>query len=205
MRRTAALLLLLVAWGCTQEAPPPPVPAPPEDLSTWTVPEVVQPPADPPPAPVPTDDKPTAAERVYAFTPGTTFAVTVAVDGPLDIVLARGEQVRNMVGVDRAPAPVGEGRPPVEASQTPRWEVKEGADGQGDTLRPHLFLTASAPALTTGMIITTTHRIYYLTCKSVKTSPTRAVRWTYAPDPDAKPLVAKAPGLLPDLLQPARY
>ena len=85
MTRTAALLLLLVVLGCTQEAPPPPVPSPPEDLSTWTVPEVVQPPVEPTATPVPAADKPTASERVYAFTPGTTFALTVAVDVPLDI------------------------------------------------------------------------------------------------------------------------
>jgi type IV secretory pathway VirB9-like protein len=203
--RVTAGLLLFLAWGCAKEDPLPPVPPPPEDLSHWTVPELVQPPADPPAPLVPVEDKPTPAERVYAFVPGTTFAVTVGTDAPLDILLARGEQVRNIVGVDRASGPGGDGPPSAETNQVRRWEVKEGADGLGDTLRSHLFLTASAPGLTTGMIITTTHRIYYLRCKSVKTSPTRAIRWTYAPDTTEKPLVAKAPGLLPNPLVPARY
>jgi type IV secretory pathway VirB9-like protein len=196
MRRSMALLLLCLVWGCSHEEPLPPVPHPPEDMSFWSVPELVQPPPPPEPVPIVPKEKPTSAELVYAFTPGTTFAVTVAINGPLDIVLARGEQVRNIVGGDRAPA---------EASQTPRWEVREGADGQGDTLRPHIFLTASAPGLSTGLILTTTARTYYLACKSVKTSPTRVVRWTYVDSASEKPLVAKAPGLLPDPRLPARY
>src|SRR5437899_551321 len=112
--------MLVALLGCPAPPPLPPVPPPAEDLSTWTVPEIVTPPPEPappkPPTPVPVEDKPTTAERVYSFTPGTTFAVTVAVDVPLDLVLERGEEVRNIVGGDRAPA---------EASQTPRWEVKE--------------------------------------------------------------------------------
>jgi P-type conjugative transfer protein TrbG len=190
----SAFLLVLVL-GCEQAPPPPVVPPPPEDLSTWTVPELVQPPPVVPKAPV-VKDKPTAAEHVYDFTPGTTFAITVPVGVPLDLILERGEQVRNIVGGDRAPA---------EANQTPRWEVKEGADGHGETLRPHVFLTASAPGLTTGLILTTTRRTYYLTCKSVTKSTLRAVRWRYAPDPTTQAKPAKEPGLLPDPTQPKRY
>jgi type IV secretion system protein VirB9 len=141
-------------------------------------------------------DKPNPAERVYDFSPGTTFAITVAVSAPLDLLLERGEEVRNIVGGDRAPT---------EASQTPRWEVKEGVEGHGDTIRPHVFLTASEPGLTMGVIVTTTRRTYYLTCKSVQTSPTRAVRWRYAPDPADKPKMAKEPGLLPDPTEPRHY
>ena len=136
------------------------------------------------------------AEQVYAFVPGTTFTVPVPVGWPLDIVLERGEQVRNMVGGDRAPA---------EASQTPRWEVKEGADGLDDTLRHHVFLTASAPGLTTGLIITTTKRTYYLTCKSVTRSPIRVVRWQYPQETAEPPLRAREPGLLPNPAQPRHY
>jgi type IV secretory pathway VirB9-like protein len=53
---------------------------------------------------------------------------------------------------------VGGDRAPADSNQTARWEVKEGADGQGDTLRHHVFLTAAVPNLTTGVIITTTKR-----------------------------------------------
>ncbi len=72
-------VLTILATGCQPhvEAPPSP-PPPPEDLSTWTVPEVVQPPAAAQ-APSPAEDKPTTAEKVYAFTPGTPYAVTVPV------------------------------------------------------------------------------------------------------------------------------
>src|SRR5215470_6509561 len=102
--RYVVVLMLLLALGCAHEAPPAPVPPPPEDLSTWTVPEVVQPPAPLPTAPPLGKDKPTAAEKVYAYTPGTPYTVPVPVGWPLDILLERGEQVRNIVGGDRAPA-----------------------------------------------------------------------------------------------------
>src|SRR5207302_607106 len=154
----AGLLSLLL--GCHHQEPPPPVPNAPEDLSTWSVPELVQPPPDPMPAPAePAGEKPTAAEQVFTYTPGVTFAVKVPTNTPLDLVLERGEQVRNIVGGDRAPA---------DSNQTARWEVKEGADGIGDTLRHHVFLTAANANLTTGVIITTTKRTYYLTCTSVQ-------------------------------------
>jgi type IV secretion system protein VirB9 len=83
--------------------------------------------------------------------------------------------------------------------------VKEGAEGHEGTLRPHIFVTPSAAGLTTGLIITTTRRTYYLTCKSVQTSPTRVVRWHYPPEPPETPKVARTPGLLPDPTQSARY
>jgi type IV secretion system protein TrbG len=192
------LLLLLLAWllGCHKEEPLPPVPPSPEDLSTWSVPELVQPPPPetPPPATAP-QEKPTQAEQVLDFAPNTTFALTVPVGAPLDIVLERGEQVRNIIGGDRAP---------VEANQTTRWEIKEGGDGVGETFRQHIFLTATTPGLTTGLIITTTYRTYYLTCKSVGKSPIRTVRWRYPVDTTAvKPV--KEPGLLPDPAQPQYY
>jgi type IV secretory pathway VirB9-like protein len=183
------LVGFVLVLGCEHATEMPAVP-PPEDLSTWSVPELVQLPPDAAPPPEPAAEKPTTAERVYTFLSGTTFAVTVPVGWPLDILLERGEQVRNIVGGDRAPT---------EASQPPRWEVKEGADGHGDTLRPHVFLTATTPSLTTGLIITTTRRTYYLTCKSVQTSPTRAIRWHYPPGAPEPPKAAKTPGRLPDL------
>ena len=194
--RLWCLLLLMVLLGCTHDEAPPPVPPPPEDLSTWSVPALVQPPPPVPQRAAPAEDKPTAAEKVYAFTPGATYAVNVPVGWPLDIVLERGEQVRNIVGGDRAPAQEG---------QTPRWEVKEGAEGTGDTARGHIFVTVTAPGLTTGLIVTTTKRTYYITCKSVHTTPTRVLRWTYAPPPPETPLRAKEPGLLPDPGTPMRY
>src|SRR5215510_15077605 len=176
--------------GCEHAAKLPVVPPPPEDLSTWSVPELVQPPAPPPPAA--TDEKATAGEKVYTFTPGSTYLAPVAMQWPLDIVLERGEQVRNIVGGDRAPA---------EGTQTPRWEVKEGTDGAGDTQRPHVFVTATAPGLTLGLIITSSKRTYYLTCQSVQTSPMRALRWHYPAETSAPSTTPKPPGLLPDPTQ----
>src|SRR3989442_9443048 len=93
------MLTLLLLFGCAKEVPLPPVPAPPEDLSSWSVPELVQPP--PPPELVPQAPKekaPTSAEQILDFAPGTTFTLTVPVGAPLDIVLQRGEQVRNIIG-----------------------------------------------------------------------------------------------------------
>src|SRR6266704_3071089 len=196
------LVVCLLVVGCTHEDPPPPVPPPPEDLSTWTVPELVQPLKPEPPAlgDAPVDAKPTAAEKVYPYAPGTPYQVQVPVGWPLDVVLEHGEQVRNIVGGDRspgdsAPAPkspaVAPGEAPApESAGARRWDVREGADGNGETLRSHLFIAASEPGMHTGLVVTTTRRTYYLTCQSVKTSPIRVLRWTYAtstPEPIATP------------------
>ncbi len=189
-------LVTLVVAGCDQHQAAPPVPPPPENLSTWAVPELVQPPPVPPKPVAPVDEKPGAAEKVYDFVPGTTYTAHVALGGPLDIVLERGELVRNIVGGDRAPT---------EIAQAPRWEVKEGAEGSGDTARAHIFLTAPDPGLTMGLVVTTTRRTYYLTCQSVKHSPTRVLRWRYAPTPAEAPKTPETPGLLPSPTHPAQY
>src|SRR2546422_744640 len=92
----SALILLSMLGGCTaKEEPLPPVPPPPEDLSTWSVPTLVQLPPPPAPEPMAPTDKATAAEQVLDFAPGTTFTLHVSIGAPLDMVLARGEQVRN--------------------------------------------------------------------------------------------------------------
>jgi len=224
------MLLLSLVWlvGCAPHEAAPLPPPPPEDLSTWTVPEVVQPPAPALPA---EEDKPTAAEKVYAFTPGTPYTVQVPMGWPLDIVLERGEQVHNIVGGDRAPEP-GTPAPGHPASEAPterlqaviaqatatppppapegspgarRWEVREGVSGTGETRQAHLFVAASAPGLTTGLVVTTTRRTYYLTCQSVKTSPIRVLRWHYPPRPTDARRDASLPRLWPDPAHPARY
>jgi type IV secretion system protein VirB9 len=218
MRSLLVLLGICLIVGCAKEEPPPPVPPPPEDLSTWAVPELVQP---PPPESVPegvptAEDKPTGAEKVSPYTPGTVFAVQVALTSPLDLVLERGEHVRNIVSGDRAPSepgPVlaqGEVRAnvPSEApapTQGKRWEIKEGASGLGDSLRSHVFITASEAGLSTGVIITTTKRTYLLDLKSVRTSPIRVVRWTYPQEAAVQPRKAREPGVLPDPLEPRHY
>src|SRR5205823_4513407 len=82
------------------------------------------------------------------------------------------------------------------------WEVKEGAEGTETTLRSHVFVTATEPGLTLGLIITSTKRTYYLTCQSVQASPIRALRWRYPSAPDETLKARKEPGLLPDPTQP---
>jgi type IV secretory pathway VirB9-like protein len=224
------LALILAVAGCQPqvEAPPLPLP-PPEDLSTWTVPELVQPPPPAPPAPqsaAPGEDKPTAAEKVYTYAPGTSYTVQVPVGWPLDIILEPGEQLRNYAGGDRAPTgatPSAASQPsdpeeriraavsgtpptPPQVSPSRRWDIKEGDDGMpGDTQRHHVFLTASEPGMTTGFVLTTTRRTYYLTCQSVKTSPIRVLRWHYPTSPPVPPPEPALPRLLPDPGQPARY
>src|SRR2546430_13152882 len=57
-------IVLALLGGCTpKEEPLPPVPHPPEDLSTWSVPTLVQPPPPPEPVPVIPKDKATSAEQ----------------------------------------------------------------------------------------------------------------------------------------------
>ena len=117
--------------------------------------------------------------------------VPVALGQPLDIVLEAGEQVRQIVDGDRAPAEQGQAR---------RWEVKEGGDGVGDGLRPHVFVTVTAAGLTNGVTITTTRRTYYIACKSVAKSPIRVLRWHYPREsaggagPAGGPRAPAAPG-----------
>jgi P-type conjugative transfer protein TrbG len=190
------LLVMLLSLGCAaKEVPLPPVPPAPEDLSTWAVPELVQPPTPEPVVQTPKEQAPTSAEQVLDFVPGTTFTLTVSVGAPLDIVLERGEHIRNILGGDRAP---------VEANQTTPWELQEGAHGLGETLQSHVFLTVTQAGLTTGLLITTTQRTYLLTAKSVAKSPIRVVRWRYPVELVAmKPV--KEPGLLPDPAQPTHY
>ena len=116
--------------------------------------------------------------------------------GSIDVILQAGESVRNIVGGDRAPQVEG---------QTARWEVKEGTEGTGEKIRQHVFLTAVTPGMSMGVIVTTTHRTYYLTCKSVKTSPVRVVRWRYQPDPEGSKPKPTEPGLLPEPETPRHY
>jgi type IV secretion system protein VirB9 len=194
--------LLALLSGCQPpEEPIPPTVPPPEDLSTWTVPELVQPehrmpsPQAARPAKVPAG----AAEKVYDYKPGIAVDAPVAMGMPLDIVLEEGEQIRQIVDGDRAPAEQGQAR---------RWDVKEGGEGTGEGLRPHVFVTASAPGLTNGLVITTTRRSYYLTCKSVTKSPVRVLRWHYPQDGSERPRPTPepaSPALLPHPEQPMRY
>jgi type IV secretion system protein VirB9 len=202
-RLTLSLLALALLSSCQpHEEPVPPTVPPPEDLSTWTVPELVQPEERKPLAerPRPVKVPAGAAEKVYDYAPGVAVEIPVGIGAPLDIVLEPGEQVRQIVDGDRAP---------VEQGQSRRWEVREGSEGSGTDLRPHVFVTASAPGLTNGLVITTTRRSYYLMCKSVPKSPIRVVRWHYPQDgPGATPpleTVAETPGLLPHPEQPMRY
>jgi type IV secretion system protein VirB9 len=190
------LLGICLLAGCQPgEPPPPPVVPMAEDLSTWAVPELVQPerarPVSHGSAKVPAGP----AEKVYDYVPGVAVEVPVALGAPLDIVLEAGEQVRQIVDGDRAPAEQGQAR---------RWEVKEGGDGTGDRLRPHVFVTAAEAGLTNGVTITTTRRTYYISCKSVAKSPVRVLRWHY-PATAADPAVEEVAGILPHPDQPRRY
>jgi type IV secretion system protein VirB9 len=94
---------------------------------------------------------------------------------------------------------------PEPSAGSRRWEVKEGIDGAGETVRAHIFVAASAPGLTTGLIVTTTRRTYYLTCQSVKTSPIRVLRWHYPRSVPEPSQALEPPGLFPDPASPARY
>ena len=130
MRWSLCLLVVCLVVGCQpHEEPLPPTAPPPEDLSTWTVPELVQPERQAPrdvaqqTAKLPAG----ASEKVYDYKPGVAVEALVPIGMPLDIVLEPGEQVRQIIDGDRAPAEQGQAR---------RWEVKEGGDGSGADLRP---------------------------------------------------------------------
>ena len=204
MRVLPSLLLLCLFAGCTLggEPPAPPVPpAPPmvDDLSTWTVPEMVQeaPRMPQEPRPALKELPPTPAEKVYAYTPGASYAVPVSVGFPLDIVFGRGEQVRTVTDGDRAPQTEG---------QTRRWEVRQGASGAGDSERHHVFVTVTEPGLKNGLVITTTKKVYHITLESILKSPVRVLRWKESPEPvELTEIATKEPGLLPDPETPTRW
>jgi type IV secretion system protein TrbG len=211
MTRSLTLLVCLIA-GCTLGGPPaePPVPPAPEDLSTWTVPELVpEAPLPPPQRSLPPATPPTAAEKVYAYVPGNIYTVPVSIGFPLDIQFGRGEQVHNVTDGDRAPCPTQEGASGTTAqagAQNCRWDIQQGREGVGDAQRHHLFVAVKEPGLKNGLVITTTKQAYQITLESVKHSPIRILRWTYEQEPvevtEMTPLPA---GPLPPLDGPARY
>src|SRR5919109_2423868 len=122
MRRwSLTMALLLALLGCQKEVELPPVPPAPEDLSTWSVPALVQPPPVPEPLPSASKEKPTAAEQVLEFQPGTTYTLQVPINTPLDLLLGPGEQVRNIIGGDRETVEASQA---TDGSQTGRWQVK---------------------------------------------------------------------------------
>ena len=89
-------------------------------------------------------------------------------------------------------------RAPVEPNQTTRWEIKEGADGDGESLRQHLFSHRDHAWPHHGTAYRDHHaRTYYLTCKSVGKSPIRTVRWRYPVD-GWRSSLSREPGLLPN-------
>jgi type IV secretion system protein VirB9 len=183
-----ALVVCLLA-GCQAGDPPePPVVPPPEDLSTWGSPALMQLPPARKPLPQLLPDKPGKAETVQAFQPGTIYTIAVAVGTPLDIVLEQGEKVRDIMAGDRTPQPEGHPAP---------WDVKEGKDGEGEAARSHIFVTVSEAGLHQGVTITTTRRIYYLALASVKQASTRVLRWTYLPVPEHERPAEDKPRLLP--------
>jgi len=194
------VLCVLILWltGCATSTPsmvktPPVV----DDLVGWSAPTAPQVPES---SNAVNQEPPTARsprEKVYAYSAGAVYAITVPLGAPMDIVLQPGEQIHNLVGGDRSPTAEGE-------SAAPPWEVKEGLSGSATMSRPHVFITVTKAGLRTGVSITTTKRTYYLDCRSVAQTPVRSVRWTY---PDDESVFAKAlePSLLPDPIQPQRY
>jgi type IV secretion system protein TrbG len=211
MRWTVGLLLLLLlslgSLGCAaKEEPLPPVPPMAEDLSTWSVPELVQPPKVTLVAQHEAERPATKEEYVVDYLPGTSTKITVGTDGPVDLVFERGEEVRNIVGGEASPVPPGQGVAPEGPSASHvKWEQKEAKHGSGDSLQAHLLLRANEPGRTMGLVITTTRRTYLLTCKSVKSAPLRVVRWKYPQDSAAPSLLSPEPGLLPEPAQPKLY
>jgi type IV secretion system protein TrbG len=204
--RLTLVLCLVALAGCQPVVPPePPVAPPAEDLSHWSVPLLVQP--APQKAPVPAARPGTDTEKVYTYEPGQVYKVTVALDAPLDVILEAGEKIQTVLDSD--PKPIIQG-PPASENGTPkpevkaRWEYREAIDGVGESARPHLLIRALEAEATAGVTLTTTRRVYYLTCKSVKTAAVRGVRWTYGHDPTAAPEDTR-PRLLPHPDEPRLY
>jgi hypothetical protein len=99
------LVCLLLVDGCTLGSTPEPehISPPPEDLSTWSTPELVQPEEHELPALKLKPRQATAAETVYDYVPGGVYKLTVALDAPLDVILEPGEKVQTLLGTDPKP------------------------------------------------------------------------------------------------------
>jgi type IV secretory pathway VirB9-like protein len=213
-RPLTLVVCLLLAGGCQQGPPPePPVGPPAEDLSHWTVPVLIQPEGQPPrlQAAKPPPRPATAAETVYDYVPGGVYKITVALDAPLDLILERGEKVQALIGSDPKPIRKEHTEPATEPGAAAlqvkeRWEYKEAVEGLGEQAHPHILLRALEAGATLGLTVTTSKRVYYLTCQSVGKSPIRAVWWTYPPElPEAPTQAGKAPGILPHPDTPRLY
>ena len=193
MRYWGGLLALLILLGCEKQEVPIPVPPAPDDFSTWSAPVPWTPPPGPE-APKTVQPRPAAPnEQVYVYEVSKEYDVLVPLGVPADVILEAGETVHNIVGGDRTPLAEGEG---------PRWEVKEGMSESQYGSTPHVFLSATQPGLTLGLVVTTSRRTYYLTAKSVSKSKVRVVRWTYAQAP--MPIKARESGLWPAPEEPHR-
>jgi type IV secretory pathway VirB9-like protein len=213
-RLAVGLLGCLLLVGCDAKVDPaPPVPPMPTDLSVWTVPELVQPDL---PLPAAERKRPaTAAETVYDYAPGGVYKVVVGLDAPLDILLEPGEKVQSLTGRDPkplvqrpAPPPPGGDQAGAGAPETGkvRWDYKEAMSGTGEAASAHVLLSAFEADATLGLTMTTSTRVYYLMCKSVKVSPVRVVRWQYPGDSDGrKAQEEKRVRLLPLPDEPRRY
>jgi len=197
--RVLGVLVLCLLTGCAEPPPPPLVPPPPEDLSLWSVPEVVS------PAPVQAaaeaspvkEVPPTPAEKVYTYTRGGTYLAPVSLGFPLDIVFGPGEQVHTLTDGDRTPQEEGKAR---------KWQVLQGEEGSGAETRHHVFVTASEVGLRNGLVVTTTKRVFYITLESVAKSPIRVLRWKEeAGSAEGTGHRAKEPSLLPDPAEPKRW
>ena len=200
--RALTLVVYLLLLGGCQPTPPPSPPWLPllrtcrtGRFPCWSATAGPSPPRERGPRPG------TETEKVYEYAPGQVYKVTVALDAPLDVILEAGEKVQTVLDSD--PKPIVQGPPPPEQG-TPkpevraRWEYKEAVDGVGERARPHLLIRALEEGAAAGVTLTTTRRVYYLMCKSVKTSPVRGVRWTYPADPTRPPASEeKTPRLLP--------
>jgi type IV secretory pathway VirB9-like protein len=213
-RPLTLVVCLLLAGGCQHGPPPEPPAGPPaEDLSHWMVPALIQPETRPPSpqALKAAARRATEAEKVYDYVPGGVYKVAVALDAPLDLILEPGEKVQALMGSDPKPIRHAAAEPAPEHGDAKlqvkeRWEYKEAVHGLGEHANSHILLRALEVGATLGLTVTTSKRVYYLTCQSVAKSPIRAVWWTYPPEsPAVAPQAGQAPGLLPHPDEPRLY
>jgi type IV secretion system protein VirB9 len=133
-------------------------------------------------------------ELVYPYEPGRDYYVEVQPGWPLTLVLEPGEQWTR----------VQQGRVlyQLEENEPQPWEVTHTAE---TAPLQHVFVTATKAGLQTGLIITTTKRAYAITCKSVKQTGIRFVRWTYPAVPRPPKQAPPVPAILPQGLFHAGY
>jgi type IV secretion system protein TrbG len=108
------------------------------------------------------------AVQVFPYSPGALYQVYAAPGQITDIALEPGEQLT--------------GSGPLAAGDTVRWIVADTESGNGDTLRVHVMVKPTRPAIETNLVVNTDRRTYLIELRSREKPYMPSVAWFYPED-----------------------